>query len=130
MKHFFTGKYRKSCFFSERTGVIFLFLLCPGSLFGQTKERPQSMFCGTVSNPDHYKKAAFFGNNQLLVDNLIKEGFAIDKNYLDRLEDIQEISATRENMISSQIPLFPSISAYFKSYNQLWASCNGGSFPI
>lgn len=64
------------------------------------------MFCGTVSDPEDYKKAAFFGNNQLLVDNLIKEGFAIDKNYLDRLEDIQEISATRESMITSQIPLF------------------------
>lgn len=42
--------------------------------------------CGTVSQPDDWKKDKFFGKNQELVDNLRKQGVAIDSNYLEKLE--------------------------------------------
>ncbi|MCE7057032.1 hypothetical protein LZF95_20295 [Algoriphagus sp. AGSA1] len=93
MKQSFTHYFQKAplLFPFSRAKVFFVLLICTfigaGSIFGQEQKEPLEAFCGTVSEPDDYKKAVFFGNNQLLVDNLIKEGFNIDENYLNRLGD-------------------------------------------
>jgi len=99
MKQYFTTYFKKPHLSPHRAKVFIVLLICAfigtGSLFGQGHKEPETSFCGTISQPDDYKKAAFFGNNQLLVDNLIKEGFNIDEDYLNWLGDAEDIFSPR-----------------------------------
>lgn len=107
MKEYFTDYFQKPCPSFRGARVFIVVLICAfigaGSLFGRQQKEPPTAFCGTVSQPDDYKKASFFGNNQSLVDNLIKEGFNIDKDYLNLLENTEGFLSTREKMVTNQI---------------------------
>lgn len=79
-------------------GILFL-LIDSQSSFAQEVQNTDTVFtsgCGTVLEPGEYKLDKFSGiDNQVYVDMLLEHGVAIDKNYLNKLEN--EDAMTRMN---------------------------------